>query len=58
MLGYTILADHLQEIQRASDIKAIGELNALMPKFERVTQEMLEGKKHVQKLAEQALTRH
>jgi CheY-like chemotaxis protein len=58
MLGYTILADHLQEIQRASDIKAVGELNALMPKFERVIQEMLEGKKQVQKLAEQVLTRH
>lgn len=58
MLGYTILAGHLQEMQQACETKAVGELNTLMPKFERVTQEMLEGKKQVQKLADLVPTRH
>lgn len=58
MLGYSILADYLKELQCSAEERALGQLNQLMPKFERVAQEMLAGKGHVKKISEQHTLRH
>jgi CheY-like chemotaxis protein len=58
MLGYTILGDYLREMQKGAQEKLLGEINALMPRFERVTQEMLAGKSQVEKIGRTGATQH
>jgi CheY-like chemotaxis protein len=58
MLGYSILGDYLKELQCAAESKSMGQLSSLLPKLERVIQEIIAGKNQVVKIAEQTLARH
>ena len=58
MLGYAILGDYLKELQCAAEKRDGGQLTSLLPRFERVVQEIIAGKEQVKKIAEQALARH
>lgn len=58
MLGYSIMADYLREMQTAADENNAAHLTALMPKFERMARQIIEGRSQIAKIAEKAAIRH
>lgn len=58
MLGYTIIADYIKEMQEAADARDAGRLTSLMPKLERMARQIIEGRSQVEKIAEKVNIRH